>query len=442
MSAPVRPELPADIALRVRKAKAAGNSDAQIEAKLRQKYGVGLDAVPFADVQGGSSSADAKPFDYGIGNALAQGMSFGWSDELRAKEMEARGEGPYAENLRRIRAGQAAFRDRHPWVNGLTEVTGAVLSAVGAGKLIPALAKPVVGGAAIGAGYGAGTAEEGHRLEGAGEGAVIGAALPAAVGVASKAAPVVKAALGGAGKAAVTGQPILSGAASKGWAAWLKQLGKRAPVEAAPVEAAEAAAAKAPRAAVPPEGGYMQPHSPTSGLGSPLDMVPPPSLPPPVPPEAGYMLPRQAAGGSSPLDFLPAPVSEARRKAIEFLNAPRPPAGIAPALTEAVPAVAEAAAPVVAEAAPAVAEAVEPTVVGQIKKAVLSPADRAARTAWLKGMTETELEVATQKAMATGDASMQRSILRELKRRAGLAAKAKPAPVDQDLEALLRASLR
>lgn len=60
MSGP-RPELPGDIALRVRKAQAAGASAADIEAKLRSKYGVGLDAVPFADVSTVSSSQAAPP---------------------------------------------------------------------------------------------------------------------------------------------------------------------------------------------------------------------------------------------------------------------------------------------------------------------------------------------------------------------------------------------
>lgn len=82
-----------------------------------------------------------------------------------------------------------------------TKTGGAIANSLRTGNLATRVGKSALAGAASGAAYGAGTAEEGERLEGAGKGALIGgvtgAAIPA-VGAAAKS-------LGNDAKSAVTG---------------------------------------------------------------------------------------------------------------------------------------------------------------------------------------------------------------------------------------------
>ena len=132
--------------------------------------------------------------------ALGQGLGMGWGDEAEAWLRERMGEGPYEQNLKRIRGEQAEFSAEHPFVSGTLEFAGGAAPGVAA-MLIPgmqvagaqqlgrtglgALAKLSALGATSGAVAGAGSATEGRRGAGAATGATIGAALgplvPAAI---------------------------------------------------------------------------------------------------------------------------------------------------------------------------------------------------------------------------------------------------------------------
>lgn len=68
-----------------------------------------------------------------------------------------------------------------------TKVGGSLANSLRSGNALSRVAKSATAGAASGAAYGAGAAEDGQRLEGAGQGAVVGAALGAAAPVAGAA---------------------------------------------------------------------------------------------------------------------------------------------------------------------------------------------------------------------------------------------------------------
>jgi hypothetical protein len=116
--------------------------------------------------------------------SVASGVTFGFADEIAAKMDELIGRGTYQENVERERA-----RDKQisPWLSVPGEVAGGVAGAVAALPLagaagavtgasrLPQTARFILSGAAGGALFGAGGAEEGNRLSGAATGAAIGA---------------------------------------------------------------------------------------------------------------------------------------------------------------------------------------------------------------------------------------------------------------------------
>ncbi|WP_129610077.1 MULTISPECIES: hypothetical protein [Rhodoplanes] len=122
--------------------------------------------------------------------AVANGVTFGWADELAAKADELTGRGgSYDENLKRESARTAAVP---PALRIPGEVAGAVGGAIAAAPVLgpvaaaagvsrlPALARAAGAGAAGGAAFGAGEAEPGQRLEGGGQGALVGGVVGAA----------------------------------------------------------------------------------------------------------------------------------------------------------------------------------------------------------------------------------------------------------------------
>lgn len=122
--------------------------------------------------------------------AIANGVTFGWADELAAKGNELVGRGTYDENLKaeaarsaRIPAGIKIPGEIAGAVGGAVvtmPIAGAAAAATGLSRL-PQAARFIGGGAASGAAFGAGEAEPGSRLEGAGHGALIGAGAGAII---------------------------------------------------------------------------------------------------------------------------------------------------------------------------------------------------------------------------------------------------------------------
>lgn len=115
--------------------------------------------------------------------AVANGVTFGWADELAARGDAMLGRGTYDENLKRESARTAAVP---PVLRIPGEIAGAVGGAIAAAPVLgpaaaaagvsrlPPVARSAMAGAAGGAAFGAGEAEPGQRMAGAGQGAAIG----------------------------------------------------------------------------------------------------------------------------------------------------------------------------------------------------------------------------------------------------------------------------
>lgn len=130
----------------------------------------------------------------GVGEGVGQGLSFGFIDELAAG-LAATVKSPfsertfgeiYNEQLDIERGNLAGAREHAPYITGTSEFGGAVLQGgallkggtalVGeAVRRVPLLARLIGVGAAEGALYGAGSSEEGERIEGAAMGGGVGA---------------------------------------------------------------------------------------------------------------------------------------------------------------------------------------------------------------------------------------------------------------------------
>ncbi len=123
-----------------------------------------------------------------LGRAGLQGLTLGWGDEaealMRAKLL---GEGTYDDTLKRIRQEYGQFAEESPYQAGAMEfgagaLTGLAGSGIKAAKTTAGALGRLAGvGAATGAVAGAGSAEEGGRLQGAAVGGVMGAGLGMAI---------------------------------------------------------------------------------------------------------------------------------------------------------------------------------------------------------------------------------------------------------------------
>jgi hypothetical protein len=132
------------------------------------------------------ASSMFKKIDSAV-RGMADTATFGLADELAAKADELRGKGTYAENLKQQRQRDA--EGGLPMLAG--QVAGAFMSPAsgliskGAQAIAPALkiAPEALSAAAQGAAYGAGSAEEGSRLQGAALGGVTGLGAGAATNI-------------------------------------------------------------------------------------------------------------------------------------------------------------------------------------------------------------------------------------------------------------------
>jgi hypothetical protein len=133
-------------------------------------------------------------FQHGFMDSVLQGGSFGFSDEIGARIDSLRGKGGYDANYRDRAISREQYERSNPKAALAGELAGSVGTAfvpglgaynvanrVGtAARLVPAAVRygsAAVGGATAGAVAGAGTAEPGERLQGAGMGALVGGAV-------------------------------------------------------------------------------------------------------------------------------------------------------------------------------------------------------------------------------------------------------------------------
>ena len=143
--------------------------------------------------------AAVSPYVGAARAALGQGLAMGWGDEAEAWMRSRLGQGTYEENLARIRDEYARYSKENPFVSGALEFAGGAApgvaamfipggQAAGAAQLqrstLGALGRLAAVGGVSGAVSGAGSAEEGNRLQGAGVGAIIGAGVGGAAPVA------------------------------------------------------------------------------------------------------------------------------------------------------------------------------------------------------------------------------------------------------------------
>jgi hypothetical protein len=173
-------------------------------------YDEAIQALRNADAAGDTAAATRlaeianrlrpQQVDYGFGSAALQGLTFGFSDEIQARAMEAAGQGTYEQNLASIQAAKKSYEQEFPYRALGAEVLGSIptMFVGGAGavrglqaaqRVLPSISVPrqvgaaggaAVSGATTGALTGAGTAQPGGRIEGAQSGAQTGAALGAA----------------------------------------------------------------------------------------------------------------------------------------------------------------------------------------------------------------------------------------------------------------------
>jgi hypothetical protein len=154
-------------------------SDSEIKKVLRKKF---------------PPKAKKEPTTGDYARAAAQGLTFGFADEIEAAIRSAVGSKTYEEEVKGIRGDIERFREAAPVAAYGTEIGASALlpfgaaraGALGAKAAASAAARPVTAAVGTGALYGAGAAEEGERLKSAAIGGALGGAVGGAV---SKALP-------------------------------------------------------------------------------------------------------------------------------------------------------------------------------------------------------------------------------------------------------------
>ena len=181
--------------------KAFKDRHAKNIAKGKSSAAYWADKVKWKAAEGGAVETGG-PVDLAR-NVIGQGLLLGWGDEAEAWVRSKLGEGTYEEAVAEIRAGNKAYSEDSPYASLAGEIVGGLiptaaalvatpftggastaaasgnlarLASIGARRLGPLGTAGVVG-ATEGAIAGAGMAEEGSRLKGAGTGAVIGGTL-------------------------------------------------------------------------------------------------------------------------------------------------------------------------------------------------------------------------------------------------------------------------
>lgn len=176
-----------------------------------------------AELEAKAKGAPERPQELGGGQGMlrqfAHGAAFGFDDELAGAASALTG-GDYQSAKDAYAAERDRWREENPGLSIAGNVAGGVASGIGAGgaaaatkggqmvagllKTLPRWGQLATAGGAAGALQGAGDAEEGGRLAGAGTGAAVGAVtgaiLPPVVGAAARG---VNTALGTAGRWAV-----------------------------------------------------------------------------------------------------------------------------------------------------------------------------------------------------------------------------------------------
>lgn len=170
--------------------------DADLMGALREKYYADTSPTEFAKAMGSPLVWNGKQYEapgeaqsqrlktfQDVGRSVANGLTFGWADEASAKMDELTGNGTYEANLakehardKQIPAAIAIPGEMTGAVAGslaAAPLTGAAALATGA-RALPAWLRGAGVGLTTGGLYGAGNAAPGQRLEGAGEGAVMG----------------------------------------------------------------------------------------------------------------------------------------------------------------------------------------------------------------------------------------------------------------------------
>lgn len=187
-----------------------GTPEATIRKFEAQKTG-GTPAPAAAPAK--PSASRPQPFSTGAGSQFLQGLTFGFSDEAVAGLRSAMGQGNYEDLVKSEREALRKYGEENPVIGTAAEIAGGVAPAVltGGASLIPGLSrtvaskvgpraaqmlfgtKPTIGRmAATGAGAGAATAvgtSEKSLMEQpaeAAKGAVAGAAVTGALGLAGK----------------------------------------------------------------------------------------------------------------------------------------------------------------------------------------------------------------------------------------------------------------
>jgi len=158
----------------------------------------GFNASRFKKAAENYTKAKGTTSTYGNIEAGIQGLTFGFGDEFEAVIKSLKNKQPYEQNLAAVQFAKEQYEAEKPYQAMASEVMGSLPLAFATGgaasqvlskfpqaanllQKVPTSIKTVAGlsgaGAAGGAITGAGTAEEGQRMQGAQKGAAMGAAL-------------------------------------------------------------------------------------------------------------------------------------------------------------------------------------------------------------------------------------------------------------------------
>lgn len=165
----------------------------------------GFSLDKFTEAAKNYSKAKGVESEYGLVKAGLQGLTFGFSDEAEAAVKTLLNKQPYEQNLGSIQFAKQQYEAENPIKAATAEVIGSLPTAFAAGagavrlgqlapkamqaiQALPNTLKTLAGVTGSGAGFGAitgaGTSEEGKRLEAAKQGATTGAVLaPVTLGV-------------------------------------------------------------------------------------------------------------------------------------------------------------------------------------------------------------------------------------------------------------------
>lgn len=207
------------VSANLRKMVEAGAPESDITTYLAQE---GFNRDTFVRAVNLSKKAGGKKAEFGVGRALAQGLTFGAADELEALMRSIAGSGTYEQNLAALNIAKQQYEQESPKTAMAAQLVGGLpyafvpflgqarlaQAAAEAGKVGRAainVAPSVAAGTAVGALTAAGEADPGARLSAAGGGAVLGGT----VGAVAPAATKTIGAVGGKVVDVTTGIPIV-----------------------------------------------------------------------------------------------------------------------------------------------------------------------------------------------------------------------------------------